>query len=178
MTSAGGALGEILWRKLVPALGLVCGVVQICWYGLRMQVKTLATFTLKLQCIIVSAGEVPHSSRWSCAYISVTCYNYSRVYTLSWPFQVINLPMISLVKSWGLKPGLGVGWNGQCLYTATWWCQEAGHGHPCLPGLKPNPKPRSVGWRFGEVVGVSRKLDRSDVDGERIFLMVWCNPNL
>lgn len=25
---------------------------------------------------------------------------------------------------------------------------------------------------------MSRKLDRSDVDGDRIFLMVWCNLNL
>lgn len=25
---------------------------------------------------------------------------------------------------------------------------------------------------------MSRKLDRSDVDGDRIFLMVWCNPSL
>lgn len=25
---------------------------------------------------------------------------------------------------------------------------------------------------------MSRKLDRSDVDADKIFLMVWCNPNL
>ena len=91
-------------------------------------------------------------------------------------FKFINLPMISLVKSWGLKLGLGVGYNGQYLYMATRWCQESGHSHPCLPRLE--TKPRSVGWRFGEVAGMSRKLDRSDVDGDRIFLMVWCNPNL
>lgn len=40
---------------------------------------------------VISAGEVPRSSLWSYAYISVTCYNYSRVYTLSWPFQVYQL---------------------------------------------------------------------------------------
>ena len=30
MKSGGGALSKILWRMLVPALGLVCGVIQIC----------------------------------------------------------------------------------------------------------------------------------------------------